>query len=141
MKKTIYVIHSVEIEFEENQISEKEAVAEVTDEMYFPCEDTENISIISQSVVGQEDMKEACKTILCEEHEVMRHFWCKDDIRGLETGGRKFTEEEVDAIFEQAERQVDCQYGVNWEYLDQIAQDVAFEAYAEEAEPEEEESN
>lgn len=76
-------------------------------------------------------IKGTMQDLLCEEHEIIRHFWCKDDIRGLETGGRSFTEEEVDAIAAKMESRVDCCYGINWDFIDDIAQDVAPDAYAE----------
>lgn len=77
------------------------------------------------------DTVSAMKDLLCEEHEFIRHFWCKDDIRGLETGGRAFTEEEVELIAQKVESQVDCCYGINWDFIDDIAQDVAPGAYRE----------
>lgn len=50
MKCKLRVSFEVEIEFDETEISVKEAIEEVTDNMYFPCEDTDNVTIIEHVV-------------------------------------------------------------------------------------------
>jgi hypothetical protein len=109
--------------------------------------DWTNLTIVTERVVGDEegdywysatlipkDTASALKDLLCDEHEIIRHFWCKNDIRGLETGGRAFTEEEVELIAKKVEARADCEYGINWQYIDDIAQDIAPDAYVETAE-------
>lgn len=75
-----------------------------------------------------EDTKETMIKLLCEEHEVIRHIWDKNDIRELETV-RPLTEEEVDQIAMDIERYVDCEYGINWQYIQDMAEQVAPDAF------------
>ncbi len=106
--------------------------------------DYDNVTIVTERVKDETpagyhwkatlmptDAASAMKELLVDEHEYINHFWCWDDIRGLETGGREFTEDEVADIASRVESMVDCNYGINWDFIDQIAQEVAPEAYEE----------
>lgn len=59
MESKFKVSFEVEIKFDENEITEQEAIQEITFSMYFPCEDTDNVTIVQQTVV--ENQKEAKK--------------------------------------------------------------------------------
>lgn len=52
MKSVFKVLFEVEIEFDETEISEQSAMAEVISDMYFPCEDTDSVTIIRQTVIA-----------------------------------------------------------------------------------------
>lgn len=50
MKSKFRVSFDVEIEFDENEMTEQEAILKITDSMHFPCEDTDDVTIIEQSI-------------------------------------------------------------------------------------------
>lgn len=56
-KAKIKVEFEIEIEFHD-EISKELAIEEVTSNMYFPCEDTDNVSILMQVVAESREISE-----------------------------------------------------------------------------------
>jgi len=52
MKAKFTVSFEVEIEFDPTDMTTKQAVSEITESMHFPCEDTDNVVITQQSIMG-----------------------------------------------------------------------------------------
>jgi hypothetical protein len=61
MKSKFKVSFEVEIEFDETEMSEQSAMAEIVSAMYFPCDDTDNVTIIEQAVIGMPGNPEEAK--------------------------------------------------------------------------------
>ncbi len=48
MKSKFTVSFEVEIEFDQTYMTTEQAISEITESMYFPCEDTDNVAIVEQ---------------------------------------------------------------------------------------------
>lgn len=71
---------------------------------------------------------DALKDMLVEEHEFIDHFWVYEDIRGrAEELGYGDIEGDIDEISEKISDRVDCEYGLNWQLVD----DMIFEVLGE----------
>lgn len=57
MRHKFTVQFSVEIEFDPTDMTIEQAVSEITESMHFPCEDTDNVTIIGQCVISEEPQK------------------------------------------------------------------------------------
>ncbi len=53
MKSKFKVSFEVEIEFDETEMTEQEAINEITSNMYFPCEDTDCVAIVQQTRIKE----------------------------------------------------------------------------------------
>lgn len=104
-------------------------------------DETDPAGYIWKATLTPKDTANALQDLLVEEHEIIRHFWCKDDIRGVNGSMLTLTEEQVDAIARKMESVVDCEYGINWQFINDIAWEIAPEAFSLEDGDDEEDDN
>lgn len=84
----------------------------------------------------------ALRDMLVEEHEFIEHFWVYEDIRGRAADlGYGDIEGDIDEISEKISDRVDCEYGLNWQLIDDMIFEVLGEPGNEDDDEEEEDES
>lgn len=76
------------------------------------------------ATIIQKDAGDAMKELLVDEHEYIDHFWMYEDIRGrLKELGYEDYEDEICEIAQGISSKVDCEYGLTWQFIDDMIYD------------------